>query len=103
MPLSDNGDKHAFMAGDAPLAPTEIKILLLDKNKTIATLAARWNTTSAVLSRIVNRRGPYVYMRERRLLARYLGVAVHRIGREPNWESPKSRVRGRASRVAAAA
>jgi len=91
MPLSENGSKHAFMAGTAPLTPKEIKILLIDRDKSIAELAARWNTTSAVLSRVIHRRGEYVYPRERRLLARYLGVPIARIGREPNRESPKSR------------
>lgn len=91
MPLSENLSKYVFLEGDQPLTPKEIKILLFEKEKSIADLASRWNTTSAVLSRIIHRRGEYVYPRERRLLARYLGVAVSRVGREPNRESPKSR------------
>jgi lambda repressor-like predicted transcriptional regulator len=85
MPLTQISDKSE------PLTPAEIKIILIEKDVSIADLARRWHTTSAVISRIIHRRGEYVYPKERRLLARLLGVEVSRVGREPNRESAKSR------------
>lgn len=86
MALPQNGDKS-----DQPLTPTEIKIAILERGDSIARLAERWHTTSAVLSRVIHRRGEYVYPDVRRKIARYLGVNVARVGREPNMDSPKSR------------
>jgi hypothetical protein len=90
MPLSDTGGKLVF-TGSEPVDPLDVKVFILRKGDSIARLAQRWHTTSAVLSRIIHRRGEYVYERERKLLARYLGIDIDRVGRLPNLESPKSR------------
>ena len=91
MPLSEHNGNGSTATEEAPLTQIEIRVLLFQKGKSIAALAERWNTTSAVLSRVIHRRGEYVYQRERKLLARYLGVSVSRVGREPNRDSRKSK------------
>jgi hypothetical protein len=80
-----------------PLQPVEIKIKILRKGDTLAGLARRWkeenpdlHVNEQVLSRVIHRRGPYVYPEVRQLLADYLGVRVSQIGRAPAPKPAKS-------------
>jgi lambda repressor-like predicted transcriptional regulator len=66
------------------LSPTEIKVRILKNGDTIAALARDWGTTREVLSRVIHRRGEYLYPEVRQKLADYLQVRVSRVGREPS-------------------
>ena len=68
------------------LSALEIKVEILKRGDTLAGLARRWNTTPEIVSRVVHRRYTFVYPEIRAKLARYLGVAVSEVGREPQRE-----------------
>lgn len=85
-----------------PLSPLEIKVRILKKGDTIAGLAREWETTPEVVSRVIHRRGYFVYPKVRAKLAGYLGVPVEKVGREPS-QNPKSKYARVADEVAEAA
>lgn len=64
-----------------PLSPIDIKIVLLRNGDNFVKLARKWKTTPQVISRVVNRRSPFVYPEVRIRLAKYLDVPVSEIGR----------------------
>ena len=72
-----------------PLQPVEIKIEILRRGDTIAGLARSWGATPVVLSRVINRREPYLYLEVQEKLAEYMHVPVSDVGREP---SPKRKL-----------
>ena len=73
-----------------PLSALEIKVRILKKGDTIAGLAREWKTTPEVISRVIHRRGYFVYPDIRSRLATYLGVHVSKVGRAPS-HNPKSK------------
>lgn len=64
-----------------PLSPLDIKISVMKKGDNFVKLAKRWKTTPGVISRVVNRREPFVYPEVRIKLAHYLNVPVSDVGR----------------------
>lgn len=74
-----------------PLTATDIKVVILRNGDTLAGLARAWRdedpslqVDEQVLSRVIHRRAPYVYQEVRERLAKYLGVDVSQVGREPS-------------------
>lgn len=76
-----------------PLSPVQIKVELLNRGDTIAKLARRWGTSPWVVSRVIHRRGQFVYPEVRKKLARYLKVPVSEVGREPQKVEPKGQAK----------
>jgi hypothetical protein len=72
------------------LSANEIKMRMLAKETTFSELARRWNTTPQILYRVVYRRGQFVYPDVRKRLARFLGVPISEIGREPQKQVKKA-------------
>jgi len=70
------------------LSALEIKVEILKRGDTLAGLARKWNTTPEIVSRVVHRRYTFVYPEIRAKLAKYLGVPVAQVGREPQREKP---------------
>lgn len=64
-----------------PLSPLDIKIEVMRRGDTFTKLARKWRTTPGIISRVVNRRAPFVYPEIREKLARYLDVPVSEVGR----------------------
>lgn len=64
------------------LSSTEIKIRLLRRGVTAATLAEDWQIPRENLSRVINRTPGFVFPAIRQKLADFLGVPVSAVGRE---------------------
>ncbi|MDT5061476.1 MAG: hypothetical protein QOH63_1935 [Acidobacteriota bacterium] len=64
-----------------PLSPLDIKISVMKNGDNFVKLARKWKTTPGVISRVVNRREPFVYPEVRIKLAKYLDVSVSEVGR----------------------
>jgi DNA-binding MurR/RpiR family transcriptional regulator len=73
-----------------PLSATDIKVRILLNGDTIAGLARKWGTHQEAVSRVIHRRGYFVYPELREKLAKYLGVKVADVGREPLRPQPET-------------
>ncbi|HLL74851.1 MAG TPA: hypothetical protein VK421_06265 [Pyrinomonadaceae bacterium] len=72
------------------LSALEIKVEILKRGDTVAGLARKWNATPEIVSRVIHRRYTFVYPEIRAKLAKYLGVPVSAVGREPQRERPSN-------------
>lgn len=75
------------------LSAIEIKVEIMKRGDTLAGLARKWKTTPEVVSRVIHRRYTFVYPEVRAKLAKYLGIPVSEVGREPQRVQKSKRAR----------